>query len=57
MLTDTIGVALIVGGAAFVCSGLVFLLPYGRRRPTVEEDIDEVDAALTRSRQSRGELE
>jgi hypothetical protein len=56
MLTDTIGVAMIVGGAAFVCSGLVFMLPWPRYS-TVEEDIDEVDKALTRSRQSRGELE
>jgi hypothetical protein len=57
MLRDTIGVALIVGGAAFVCSGLVFMLPYGRRYPTIEQDIDEVDKALTRSRRSEVRLD
>jgi hypothetical protein len=57
MLRDTIGVALIVGGAAFVCSGLVFMLPYGRRYRTIEQDIDEVDKALTRSRRSEVRLD
>jgi hypothetical protein len=28
---DALGVSLIVGGAAFVCSGLIFLLPAERR--------------------------
>jgi hypothetical protein len=28
---DHLGVALIVGGAAFVVSGLIFLLPHPRR--------------------------
>jgi hypothetical protein len=30
MDTHAIGLALIVGGAAFLCSGLIFLLPTGR---------------------------
>jgi len=29
---DHLGLALIVGGAAFVVSGLVFLLPHSRKR-------------------------
>jgi hypothetical protein len=41
MDTDTIGLALIVGGAAFVCCGLVFMLPVRRRRSTVQEDAEE----------------
>jgi hypothetical protein len=40
MDTDTIGLALIVAGAAFVCCGLVFMLPVRRRRSTVQEDAE-----------------
>jgi hypothetical protein len=57
---DNLALALIVGGAAFVCSGLVFLLPSGRGRPRRGESIDEsrarVDRHLQELRRHRGEL-
>jgi len=57
---DTLGLALIVGGAAFVCSGLVFLLPSERRaselEKSVQENLDEVDGYLQRMRRERSDL-
>ena len=57
---DHLGLSLIVGGAALVCSGLVFLLPSRRRRPKRKESIDEsrdrVDLHLQELRRRRGEL-
>jgi hypothetical protein len=55
---DTIGVALIVGGLAFLCSGLIFLLPTGRtsQEASIEEDREKVDSGLRASRRERGEL-
>jgi hypothetical protein len=57
---DNVALALIVGGAAFVCSGLVFLLPAGRRRRRRGETIDEsrarVDQHLQELRRLRGDL-
>lgn len=47
--------ALILGGAALVCSGVVFLLPRGRKH-TVEEDIEEVEQGLARARQIRDDF-
>jgi hypothetical protein len=57
---DTLGLALIVGGAAFVCSGLVFLFPSERRaselEKSVQENLDEVDGYLQRMRRERSDL-
>lgn len=57
---DNLALALIVGGAAFFCSGLVFLLPSGRGRPGRTESIDEsrarVDQHLEELRRLRGDL-
>jgi hypothetical protein len=44
---------LIVCGAAFVCSGLIFLLPRGRTEPQerdFEQDIQEIDERLEQER-------
>jgi hypothetical protein len=41
MDTHAIGLALIVGGAAFLCSGLIFLLPAGRKLSSSEASIEE----------------
>jgi hypothetical protein len=38
---DTIGIALIVGGMAFLCSGLIFLLPYERKLASTEDSFEE----------------
>jgi hypothetical protein len=57
---DNLALALVVGGAAFVCSGLVFLLPSGRRRlrrgESIDESRDKVDLHLQELRRHRGEL-
>jgi hypothetical protein len=57
---DNLALALIVGGAAFVCSGLVFLLPARRRRlrrgETIDESRDSVDRHLQQLRRQRGDL-
>ena len=57
---DSLGLALIVGGAAFVVSGLVFLLPGARRRrkqqETFEESREQIDFHLRAMRRDRGDL-
>ena len=57
---DDVALALIVGGAAFVCSGLVFLLPSGRKRlrrgETLDESRNRVDQHLQELRRQRGDL-
>ncbi len=39
---DTIGVAMIVGGMAFLFSGLIFLLPE-RKLPSSKEEQERID--------------
>lgn len=57
---DPLGLALIVGGAALVVSGLVFLLPGPRkpatRRPTIDESREQIDHRLQQMRRRRGDL-
>lgn len=57
---DSLGLALIVGGAAFVVSGLVFLLPGTRRRQKQQKVIDEsrkeIDFHLRAMRRHRGDI-
>jgi len=45
---DNLGLALIVCGAAFPCSGLIFLLPTGRisSQQSFDENVDEIDDCL-----------
>ena len=38
---DSVGIALIVGGLAFLFSGLVFLLPSERKIASTKETIEE----------------
>jgi hypothetical protein len=38
---EPIGAALIVGGLAFLCSGLIFLLPAGRKVSSPQDSIEE----------------
>jgi hypothetical protein len=52
---DTLGRALIVCGTAFICSGLIFLLP-GRRtaaQRAFKENIDELDGHLDQMRREQ----
>jgi hypothetical protein len=56
MDTDTIGLALIVGGAAFVCCGVVFMLLVRRRRPTVQENAEEIERGLMQAHRERDDL-
>ena len=57
---DHLALSLIVGGAALVCSGLVFLLPSGSKRQKRDELIDEsrdrVDLHLQELRRQRDGL-
>jgi hypothetical protein len=61
MEIDTIGVALIVGGLALLCSGLIFLLPTGRKVSSsqenpIEERRENVDRNSRAARRERGDL-
>ena len=38
---DALGVSLVVGGAAFLISGLLFLLPTGRRVRSPQDSFEE----------------
>jgi|SRR5436190_23060249 hypothetical protein len=57
---NDLALSLIVGGAALVCSGLVFLLPSGSTRQERDESIDEsrdsVDLHLQELRRRRDGL-
>jgi hypothetical protein len=57
---DALGVTLIVGGMAFLCSGLIFLLPWENRlsesEQSIEESQREIDYYLQKMRKERGEL-
>ena len=54
---DTLGLALIVGGTAFLCSGLIFLLPgkAASSARSVEENIGEIENHLEEMRSKRDE--
>jgi hypothetical protein len=57
---DTLGLALIVGGAALVCSGLVFLLPTEHKssgyEKSIQKDLNEIEGHLRQLRRERGDL-
>jgi hypothetical protein len=55
MDTDTMGLALIVGGAAFICCGLIFMLRVRHRRSTAQKDVEEIERALMRMLGKRGD--
>jgi hypothetical protein len=59
MIIDPLGLALLVGGAALVVSGLVFLLPVRRKQleqhETFQESIDRIDHHLQEMRRERGD--
>jgi hypothetical protein len=57
---DTLGLSLVVGGFALLVSGLIFLLPTGRRRMAqdgaITESIEKIDEYLHQIRRERGDL-
>lgn len=57
---NTLGLSMIVGGVAFLLSGLIFLLPIERRlsagEQTFEESQKEIARHLEQMRSERGEL-
>jgi len=56
---NPLGLALLVGGAALLASGLGFLLPVQRkqqRKETVQESIKRINHHLREMRQERGDL-
>jgi hypothetical protein len=60
LILDTVGIALIVGGAAFVLGGLIFFIRSGDDRSVPEAAIEDmrqrVDQKLGEMRKNRGEL-
>lgn len=56
---ETLGLTFIVGGAAFLCSGLVFLLPSqgagNSADRSFEENLEEIENNLNHFRNERGE--
>jgi hypothetical protein len=56
---STLGVALLVGGAAVFVSGLIFLLPVRRKRSVqreaFNESIEKIDYHLREMRRQRGD--
>lgn len=57
---STLGVALLVGGAAVFVSALLFLLPVRRKqsvqREAFNESIEKIDYYLREMRRQRGDL-
>jgi hypothetical protein len=57
---ETFGVALLVGGMAFLFSGLIFLLPTERklssRMESFEDSQQEIEYYLSKMRKQNGEL-
>ena len=57
---ETFGVALLVGGMAFLFSGLIFLLPTGRkvssRMESFEDSQQQIEYYLSKMRKQRGDL-
>jgi hypothetical protein len=57
---DTLGFSLIVGGMAFLCSGMVFLLPTEReissQKKSVQISQKQIEFYLRQMRNQRGEL-
>ena len=57
---ETLGVALLVGGMAFLFSGLVFLLPTERklssRMESFEETQQQIEYYLSKMRKQSGDL-
>ena len=56
-----LGVSLLVGGAAFLISGLIFVLLPGRAKRledqrTIEENREEIDGHVRDLRRERGDL-
>jgi hypothetical protein len=43
---DTLGIAFIVGGSAFLCSGLLFLLPTERKLSSSDKSFEESQAQI-----------
>jgi hypothetical protein len=57
----TVGMALVVGGTALLCSGLIFLIPVRSRRPepleSFEDSQERIEQYLREMRRRRGEID
>jgi hypothetical protein len=57
---ETLGVALLVGGMAFLFSGLVFLLPTERKRSSrmesFEDSQEQIEYYLSKMQKKSGDL-
>jgi hypothetical protein len=58
---DTVGVALIVGGMAFLFSGLIFLIPTGASRAapqdSLEDNQEQIEQYLREMSRERGDID
>lgn len=58
---DNVGIALVVGGMAFLFSGLVFLIPVrgssASREVAFEDSRERVERHLSENRRNRGEID
>jgi hypothetical protein len=58
---DTVGMALVVGGMAFLFSGLIFLIPVGGSRPapgeSLEDSQERIEQYLREMDRDRGEID
>ena len=58
---STVGMALVVGGTALLCSGLIFLIPVRGRRPAplefFEDTQERIEQYLREMRSNRGEID
>jgi hypothetical protein len=58
---DTLGIALVVGGIAFLLSGLIFLIPVRGGSPAqeapFEDNREHVERHLSENRRNRGEID
>jgi hypothetical protein len=57
----TVGMALVIGGMAFLFSGLIFLLPVRRTPPapgeSFEDSQERIEQHLREIRRNRGEID
>ena len=57
---NSLGIALIVGGMAFLCSGLIFLIPvegkFDSSQDSFEESQERIEYYLRQMRKERGEM-
>ena len=61
LVMDNVGIALVVGGTAYLFSGLIFLIPVRGSSPAqevaFEDSREQVERHLSEDRRNRGEID